>query len=213
MTDEATLLDPTPLFLPTEWNATQKELAPPEPSGSFQSFRVPPKLAFAEADFRLGRQEAAGRAAASSGSARFDSSIGLPDPVAVPARPAEALSPGLAGSLLVGFGRSNRQVKALPARGSLIEITETASGRPALSGEASTRVQRLAAGAQPPGGRAWQAMEFLAVVDATGLSAPVVVTARSGVEEVDAYFIDFVARTLRLGERLSPGFYRISIGP
>jgi hypothetical protein len=111
------------------------------------------------------------------------------------------------------FGRTDGRIKALPDRGALIEIFDTASGRAALSGQANVQVQALAATARPPGNRSWQALELLAAVDASGLFAPLVVTTRSGVEEVDSYFLDFVVRTLRLGERLTPGFYRISIGP
>ena len=213
LNDEATLLDPTPLFLPTEWNATQKELAPPEPSGSFQSFRVPPKWAFAESDFQLGRAEPAARVVKLPGVGKMQNSVGLPDPVAVPAQPAEALVPGIPSDLLVGFGRSEPPIKALPSRGALVEIVATASGQPALSDQAMAQVQTLAAAARPPGGRSWQAMEFIAAVDAAGLAAPLIMTARSGVEEVDSYFLDFLARTLRVGERLTPGFYRISVGP
>lgn len=213
LNDEATLLDPTPLFLPTEWNATQKELAPPEPSGSFQSFRVPPKWAFTESDFQLGRVEPLAGAIKPAGAVKMQNSISLPDPVAVPPGPAEALVPGIPSALLVGFGRSEPPIKALPPRRALVEIVATASGQPALSVQAMAQVQTLAGAALPPGGRSWQAMEFIAAVDAAGLAAPLMITERSGVEEVDAYFLDFLVRTLRVGERLTPGFYRISVGP
>jgi hypothetical protein len=56
-------------------------------------------------------------------------------------------------------------------------------------------------------------MEFLAAVDPAGLAAPLTLTTRSGVEDVDTYFQNFLAHTLRVGERLAPGFYRISVGP
>ncbi len=207
LNDEATLLDPTPLFLPTEWNATQKELAPPEPSGSFQSFRVQPKWAFAESDFQLGR------VASAAGTVKTQNSVGLPDPVAVPAQAAEALVPGIPGSWLIGLGRSEPTIKVLAPRGAIVEIVATASGWPALSDQAMVPVQTLAAAARPPQGRSWQAMEFIAAVDAAGLAAPLIMTSRSGVEEVDAYFLDFLVRTLRVGDRLTPGFYRISVGP
>lgn len=213
LTDEATLLDPTPLFLPTEWNATQKDLAPPEPSGSFQSFRVSPKWIFAETDFQLGRPGPAVGEIVQPATVRAANSVGLPDPVTVPTRPAEALSPGIASSLLLGLGRSEPAIAPLPARGALIEIVATASGQPALSSQAMSQVQTLAAAARPPGARSWQAMEFLAAVDAAGLAAPLVLTARSGAEEVDAYFLSFLVQTVRVGERLTPGFYRISVGP
>jgi hypothetical protein len=56
-------------------------------------------------------------------------------------------------------------------------------------------------------------MEFVAAVDPAGLVGPLVPTVRSGVEEVDNFFQNYLARTLRVGERLAPGFYRICVGP
>jgi hypothetical protein len=56
-------------------------------------------------------------------------------------------------------------------------------------------------------------MEFVATIDAAGLAAPLMVTTHSGVDEVDVYFKNFLVRTLRVGERLTPGIYRISVGP
>jgi hypothetical protein len=68
--------------------------------------------------------------------------------------------------------------------------------------------------AKPPAStRPWDPMEFVAAVDAAGLVGPLVPTARSGVDEIDAYFGHYLADTLRVGQRLSPGFYRIVVGP
>jgi hypothetical protein len=202
--DEATLLDPTPLFLPTKWNAAQKDVAPPEPGGTFQSFRFPAKPSFADAEVKIGRADAPGK---------LWTSIDLPDPVGLPEKPAEALVPGAPGALSLGFGRVELAVRAMPPRGASVEIIASGTGEPALSVQAMAQVQALAADAKPPAGRVWQAMEFVAVVDPAGLAAPVMMSAHSGVEDVDAYFANFLVRTLRLGERLAPGFYRISVGP
>ena len=38
-------------------------------------------------------------------------------------------------------------------------------------------------------------------------------TANSDIEEVDAFFRDYLANTLHLGERLPPGMYRVVVGP
>jgi hypothetical protein len=65
----------------------------------------------------------------------------------------------------------------------------------------------------PPGKGGWAPVEFVARVDAAGLVGPLVVTERSGLEEVDVFFANYLARTLRVGERLAPGFYRICVGP
>ena len=64
--DEATLLDPTPLFQPTRWSTAQRTVTPPEPGGTFQSYRVPANWIFVETDLRLGTNEvtdAVGKAA------------------------------------------------------------------------------------------------------------------------------------------------------
>ena len=210
--DEATLLDPTPLFQPTRWNTAQRSVAPPEPGGTFQSYRVPANLSVVQTELGLGRAEtdAAGKVATPK---KLLSSLDLPEPVAVPGRPAEALAAGLPGPVVVGFGRADQPVVSLPGHGATVDIVAVGTGRAALPPNAMAQVQMLAAEARPPGGRSWQAMEFLATVDSAGLAAPLMMTTRSGVEEVDAYFQNFVARTLRVGDRLLPGFYRISVGP
>ncbi len=212
LTDEATLLDPRPLFLPTEWNATQMDVAPPDPGGSFQSSPFPAKLSFVELDLRLGRlpANAAGKPA---DAAKLQNSVDLPDPVTVPASPAEALSSGGLGTLLIGFGRSDSSVVALPPRGAVVEIVRGDTGGPALHTAEMAQVEALAAVAHPPGNRAWGPMEFAAEINAAGLAAPLMMTTRSGAEDVDVYFKNFLVRTLRIGERLRPGFYRISVGP
>lgn len=65
---ETMLQDPTPLFLPTEFNSARVDYVPREPSGAFAGF--PPKLTFSEVELELH----------------------LPPPVVVPASPAEALA-------------------------------------------------------------------------------------------------------------------------
>jgi len=194
--DEQTLLDPTPLFLPTEWNAAHKDIAWPEPGGQFQSYRIRSKLTFDEANLSLDF---------------------LPAPVATPAKPSSVLVADAPGALLLGFGREERPVPVLPARGATVKVVLARTGEPALSPEAQAQVAARAAEASPPepaSGRQWQPVEFLAAVDAAGLVGPPVITEpRSGIEEVDNYFQNFLVQTLRLGERLRPGFYRISVGP
>lgn len=204
--DEVTLLDPTPLFLPTEHNAAQVKITPPEPGGTFQSFRFPAKPGFADANLRLGRPE-------TGASTKLWTSLDLPAAVAVPPKAAEALAPGAPGALALGFGRAELKVTAMPARGAWVEIEAVSTGDRALPTQAMAQVQALAAAAKPPAGRAWTTMEFVATINAAGLAAPLVTTTHSGAEDVDVYFKNFLVRRLRLGERLAPGIYRISIGP
>jgi hypothetical protein len=182
--NEAALTDPTPLFLPTEWNAGQNALpanTQREPGGSFQGY--PAKLAFAETELKLT----------------------FPAAVAVPARPADALASDRSGQSFLGLGQADHPITELVVRKSFIEIREAASGRSLLA-------QPLAE-AEPPGGAVWQPMEFLVAVDAMGLVGPPILTESSHVAAVDGYFQIYLGRTLHLGQRLAPGFYRVCIGP
>jgi hypothetical protein len=184
LNEEAFLHDPTPLFLPTRWNCVPA-VPRPEPGGAFQPF--PPELAFSTNELTLD----------------------LAPPVSVPGSPAEALATDAPGNPLLGIGRTDAAPPALPARGAFIEIVDAGTGAPVYS--------RALADARPPTAAAWlQPLEFMVEVDAAGLVGPPVLTARSGVDRVDAYFggsDGYLARNLRVGELLGPGFYRIFLGP
>ena len=181
--NEAALTDPTPLFLPTEWNAGQNALpanTQREPGGSFQGY--PAKLAFAETELKLQ----------------------LPAAVALPARPADALAADRSGQSFLGVGQVDRPIAQLVDRNGYIEILEAANGQRLMA-------QPLL-DAAPPGG-AWQPMEFLIAVDAMGLVGPPILTESSRVAAVDGYFQNYLVKTLHAGEGLAPGFYRVCIGP
>ncbi len=181
--NEAALTDPTPLFLPTEWNAGQNALpanTQREPGGSFQGY--PAKLAFAETELNLS----------------------FPAAIAVPARPADALATDRSGLSFLGLGQTDRPVTQLITRNAYIEVIAAVNGQRLMA-------QPLA-NASPPGG-AWQPMEFLVAVDAMGLVGPPTLTESSRVAVVDGYFQNYLVKTLHAGQRLAPGFYRICIGP
>ncbi len=181
--EEATFYDPTPLFLPTEWNVSQNALPINLIRGSGQIFQdYAPKLTFGETDLALS----------------------FPAPVLVPAKPAAALAILEPDQPFSGMGRTDFKVAELTPRGAVVEITAAKDGQrmPALS---------INAAGIPAG--SWRPLEFLIEVNAVGLVGPPVLTAQSGVEEVDGYFQNLLAKTLRLGERLAPGAYRICIGP
>jgi hypothetical protein len=123
----------------------------------------------------------------------------------VPASAAAALADDPPGVPLLGFGRTDEPVTPLAARGAFVEVVAAGGGRPVLA-EALTA-------AAPPADAPWQPMEFMAAVDAAGLVGPLVATVSSGAGPVDAYFRRYLADTVRIGARLAPGFYRISVGP
>lgn len=179
--DEAMLLDPTPLFLPTRWNATQRAVSPREAGGRFQGFDAP-RYSFPEIELKLG----------------------LPAAIAVPTGAAEAVANDAPAIAFVGFGHSDRPIAVPPARGAFVEIVAAGTGRRVFQQEMAEAV---------PTAATWQPLEFIAGVDAAGLLGPLVLSARSGVDEIDGYFSNYLIRTMRVGERLPPGFYRIRVGP
>lgn len=181
VTDESILLDPTPLFLPTKWNAAQRILPPPEVGARFQGYDTP-KLTFAQNELKMG----------------------LPSPIKVPASVAEAVQEDVRGSPLVGFGRVDANPAPLKPRGAFVEVLSARTGQKVLTDTVLT---------PPPGSAVWQPLEYVIRVNAAGLVGRPMVTIRSGVDDVDAFFANYLIRNLRIGERLDPGFYRISIGP
>ncbi len=181
VTAESILLDPTPLFLPTKWNAAQNEVEAREAGILAQGYDTP-KLTFKENELKLA----------------------LPAPIETPASVAEAVAQDVRSAVFAGFGRVDSVVATPEPRGAFIEITLAGTGQKVIA-------QALAV--RPPGQGGWQPVEYHAKVDAAGLVGLPLVTARSGNDEVDLFFANYLARTLRIGERLEPGFYRISVGP
>ncbi len=181
--EDAQAHDPTPLFLPTQWNSSEKEVPRREPSQTFENFGA--KLVFSEINLALD----------------------LPSPTAVPERTADALDSNPPGQPFVGIGRSDSPPPVVSLRSAFLEIVAAGSGQRVFS----QALIGLASGVadSPPEGGAWQ---FMAAVDAAGLVGALVPTVRSGTTS-DGYFLDYLVRTFRVGDRLAPGFYRISVGP
>jgi hypothetical protein len=131
--------------------------------------------------------------------------LGLPPPIGVPRHLADALVDNPPGDPYLGMGRTGYDPVPLPARGGYVEVSAARTGE---------RVLELALeDAKPPGDGSWQPLEFLVAVDAAGLVGPPVLMVPSGQEAVEGYFGRYLAETLRVGDRLAPGFYRISVGP
>ena len=129
----------------------------------------------------------------------------LPPPVAVPQRPAEAFATDKPRRPFVGFGETDLKVAPLALRGAFVKVAAEDDGRVVLAEALPT--------AKPPGDSAWEPMEFLVAIDRSGVVSPPVVTESSRVAAVDEYFQDFLTEKLHVGDRLGPGFYRVSVGP
>ena len=183
--DQATFFDPTPLFLPTEWNTNQGPLpaaVQPRPGQVFADF---------DAQLTYGRAE-----------------------LVLPIAPAE-LTPRDPLDLLkapsrdpfLAFDRADVPLTPLAARTAVLEIREVGTGR-------LVTIPNLAANVVlPDSPTEWQPAEFLVCVTAEGLLGRPVETVSSDVEDMDAFFRDYLANTLRLGERLAPGMYYVIVGP
>jgi hypothetical protein len=188
--DETLMRDLTPLFLPTERNAQLRQEPLREPGETVLDLQ-PLKLNFGESDPGIARNLPA--VATLNGKA----------PAA--AQPIDALgSEGSAAAL--GFGRNESVVMPMTPRGAFVEVVALATGRTVLA-------EVLPMEGRPATTQPWIPLEFTAAVDPAGLVAPLLLTAGSRVDEVDAHFKNYLVRGYRIGERLPPGFYRITVGP
>lgn len=182
--DEALLHDPTPLFLPTRWNVGENALPANARQEPGSAFQnYAPKLTFPVADLRLG----------------------LPAPIAVPKRVPDVFETDTPKRPYLGLGQTDATVAALSKRTAYVEVAAVADGGLALA-------EPILTSASPPEG-SWQPLEFLVAIDREGLVRPATLVTSSQVSSVDAYFRDFLTEGLHIGERLAPGFYRVSIGP
>lgn len=180
--EQASFYDPTPLFLPTQWNAKPNVLqgvTVREPGDDF-SYDAPVNAS------KLAR-------------------LAFPAKVNVPASPVDALSLWAGEAPFLGMGETDLKVEPLPVRDALVEVVTASDGRQVFT--------QALKGARPPGGGDWQPMEFLVAVEPAGLIGLPVPAPSSNAVEVATYFQNYLAKVLKVGERLAPGFYRIKVGP
>lgn len=122
------------------------------------------------------------------------------------ARPADGLGAETDLAGVVGIGRRPVAVNPLRERGGVVEVVAARDG-------ARLFAEILPVAARPATTSPWGALEFLANVDAAGLSSELVLTEGSRVEEVDAHFRRYLTGTYHIGARLPPGYYRITVAP
>jgi hypothetical protein len=179
------MFDPTPLFLPTEWNTSQRPLPaavqrrPGEVFGTFD-----PRPLYATEKLTL--------------------SVG-PEP-SLPAGPVDLLK-GPVRDPFLGFGSEDLPLAPLVQRTGFVEVRKVGTGEMVYAGALGGDV------ALPALRMDWQPAEFLVTVTVAGLLGQPADIASSDIEEVDAFCRDYLATTLRLGERLPPGIYRVVVGP
>lgn len=183
--DELALRDLAPLFLPTHYNSGPVEKVRREPGRNVFDIDTP-KLRFAD----------------------NDPGVELPVPFRAPKSAAEALAES-PGPLAAGIGMTDAKVSVLPPHGAFIEVFSSA-GEMVLT-------QALDVGVRPKVGDRptsdWRPVEFMAAIEPTGLVGQLMLTSGSGSEDIDNHFRNYLAHSFRIGDRLTPGFYRIVVGP
>jgi hypothetical protein len=185
MREQATLFDPTPLFLPTEWNTNQRALpagVQHQPGQVFKPF--PPSLRFGEAEL----------------------SLPIGRTLEVPKSPKDLLMEPSHDPFL-GFDREDRTFPPLTARAGFVEIRNAGTGEVVLSRDLEGSP---ALSSRPRDG---PPAEFLIAITVSGLLGGPSEAAGSEAEEADAFLRDYLAKSLHLGERLPPGIYRVVVGP
>ncbi len=183
---EAELKDPSPLFLPTEWNSAFR--ANPEkglrkPGEGFGDF--PPKYVF------VGN----------------NTPVSLPPSVEVPSAPALALNHLASDRPFPSFGYQEPHPLQLQRERLLLELSRPLSGEKLLQLELPLT--------DWPKVRPWQPGEFLVRSSAMGLVGRPCLVVSTGVEEVDLYLEQVIRGVwvkLSVSGRLSPGTYQLKIG-
>lgn len=184
--DELAMRDLKPLFLPTPFNASPTSLP-----------RLDPGRRLFDVDAQKWKFADEGP------------SLQLPAAAVPPPRPVDTLDDD-SGPLASGMGRTDRKIEPLPASGGHIEV---------FSGDRADSVleMELPVDARPTGSvreaSTWQPLEFVAVINVMGQVGSLVLVQKSGVEEVDVHFRNYLAERFRLGDRLAPGIYRVVVGP
>lgn len=179
--ERAELLDPTPLFFPTEWNYGQRPLSQAKqrlPGEVFDSFE--PKLTVSE---------------------QAIAPYGI-EVESLPEKLSDVLIQGNEAPF-AGMGHVDTQISTLPVRAGYLEIHDLKSGDNIIS-------QSLT-GIQPPRSD-FAPIEFLVVIGRAGLIGDLILTSGSGWDEVDNFFRTYLTKSYHLGERLSPGRYRVVVG-
>lgn len=184
--EQMELFDQQPLSMPTAWNAGAQGLPEElrrQPGDVFGMYE--PHLAFAA--------ERLVPVFGPEGIAPANGRDGL--------RTIGAMTGGWAG-----LGRLDRPVPATPARDAAVEVRRFSGGQEQVV--LREPLQGLPAAVRE---HDWPPVEYSVAVAPEGLLGVPTLTVGSGIEVVDAFFGAYLARDFRLGERVSPGIYRVCI--
>ena len=184
--ERAELFDPTPLFFPTEWNYGQRPLpvsVQRQPGQVFENFRA--NFTFREQDIKA-------------------YGVDVAPPLE---RVADVLAQGNEAPFS-GMGQIDQLRQPLPERTGFLEVRTLVDSNIVIQ-QTFKDLKLPNAGYSP--------MEFMIAVSTSGLvGEPILMTGskwEEGDEEADAFFRAYLVKTFRLAERLSPGRYRVLVGP
>ena len=125
------------------------------------------------------------------------------EPVTLTGNLADVVSSGNEAPL-AGIGEKDLKASALSGRAGFLEITSLRDGKTIMARPLG-EIPGLQGDLVP--------LEFLVAVSSAGLVADPVLMTGSGREELEVFLRTYLAKTFHVGERLSPGMYRILIGP
>jgi len=103
-----------------------------------------------------------------------------------------------------GFGQVDSDVSPRESRWAKFEVKSLVDGRLVLSFD-------IGISGSPSG--EFDESEFVVKVGPSGLAGALLLTRSSGRVDVDAFVRDYLVKTARIGARLPPGSYRVSVGP
>ncbi len=179
------LRDPVPLYLPTPMNSGHTEALAFDGRGEpVAAFRnYPASLNFSDAGLR----------------------VDFPAPVAVPSGVVEAIQVDQGARMFQYVGRRRNELPGVEPRLGYLEVARADDGTTVFA-------EVLPSVAEAPASD-WGPLDMVVAVNTSGLIGTPVVTQSSGSARFDAWLPGYLANSFRIGQRLHPGIYRISLGP
>lgn len=129
----------------------------------------------------------------------------MPPLVAIPQSPVDGLRLTERAEAPFVLALTDDAGPALAGRMGFVEVVDPEGGRVRFAASLPD------AGGAPPVD--WAPVEYAGAVDRAGLVGSLIVTKGSGAEGIDEYFRDYLMRNMRVGERLTEGFYIFRVGP
>ncbi len=184
--EQSSLLDPTPLFLPTEITSSSLDvkLASNRDLGN-ELKGFPPRLTQSEGTLALNRSRE----------------------ISQPSAPVEVLALGVMPNPLEGLNQAPPPPVKFAARAAVLEFVNVHGIEAALKLE----ILNDTLGEALPG--EWKPLEMMVNFEESGLVGSPFVISSSGSAQVDNIFRRYVSRLMRLGHRIPPGLYSLRIGP